>query len=536
MLEAEARRRKEAVRALLLRGLELLARVSVDTGPLRQALLDLEGPFLLVVVGEFNSGKSSLVNALLGEDLLPEGPTPTTDRIQLLAYGPEGEEEGEGFLRILRPHPLLRELQLVDTPGTNALLASHQVLTEGFLPRADLVLFLTSADRPLTRSEAELLGLIRAWGKKVVLVVNKADLLAPEDQEAVARYVAQGGREVLGEEVPLFLVSARRAKEGGDEGLEALRAHITRTLTERALALKLQGALGVLRRLLREGEEVLAREREEVAKGLETCQGLEGLLERHTARVRRDFAGQVALVAQVFREVEERGHRFLEETVRLARLPDLLNAKAFREAFLREVVQDAGARLERAVGEALRWLARREEELLLDALTYLKEVRPVPKREEPLFAALEEALSRFDPEAEALRLSGLAQEAVVRTLAGGVGGLGLGAALVLALKGLVADLTGLLAGFFVAFLSLSILPRRKEKAKRLLSQGLQETFLTVRKALEEALESGLARGAERFRALYQDRCEVLAQRLRSLEEQMEALGRLREEALSPVPG
>uniref|UniRef100_A0A7C2G5P8 GTP-binding protein n=1 Tax=Thermus islandicus TaxID=540988 RepID=A0A7C2G5P8_9DEIN len=330
MLEAEARRRKEAVRAVLARGLELLARIPVDTGPLRQALLDLEGPFLLVVVGEFNSGKSTLVNALLGEDLLPEGPTPTTERIQLLAYGEGGEERGEGFLRLWRPHPLLRELHLVDTPGTNALLESHQVLTEGFLPRADLVLFVTSADRPLTRSEAEVLHLIRAWGKKVLLVVNKVDLLAPKDQEAVARYVAQGAREVLG--------------------------------------------------------------------------------------------------------------------------------------------------------------------------------------------------------AEATRLSGLAQEAVVRTLAGGAGGLGLGAALALVLKGLLADLTGLLAGFFVAFLALSILPRRKERAKKLLSQRLEEAFLAVRRALEEALEAGLARGAERFRALYRDRCEALAQRLRALEDHLGALDRLEAEA------
>jgi Predicted GTPases (dynamin-related) len=371
------------VRAVLARGLELLARIPVDTGPLRQALLDLEGPFLLVVVGEFNSGKSTLVNALLGEDLLPEGPTPTTERIQLLAYGEGGEERGEGFLRLWRPHPLLRELHLVDTPGTNALLESHQVLTEGFLPRADLVLFVTSADRPLTRSEAEVLHLIRAWGKKVLLVVNKVDLLAPKDQEAVARYVAQGAREVLGAEVPLFLVSARRAKEGGDPGLEALRAHIAKTLAGRALPLKLGGALGVLSRLLQEGKVALGAQREELVKGLATCEALEDLLQRHAARVRCDFAGQVAMVAQVFREVEGRGHRFLEETVRLARLPDLLNARAFREAFQREVVQDAGVRLERAVAEALRWLARREEELLLDALAYLKEARPLPRGRSP---------------------------------------------------------------------------------------------------------------------------------------------------------
>ncbi len=522
--------KRARVRALLAEGLEALARTPIDPAPLRQALLDLEGPFLLVVVGEFNSGKSSLVNALLGEDLLPEGPTPTTDRIQLLEYGEEGREEGEGFLRLRKPHPLLRALALVDTPGTNALMAHHEVLTRRFLPRADLILFVTSADRPLTRSEAEFLGLIREWGKKVILVVNKVDLLFEEDREAVARYVAQGAREVLGEEVPVFLVSARLGKAGKDEGLERLRAHVARTLAEKALPLKLGAAIGVLRRLLRDGEVALAQEAEAVRQALATCEALEALLARHKERVRRDFAGQVALVERVFREVEERGHRFLGETVRLGRLPDLINAKVFRESFLKEVVQDAGARLERAVGEALRWLARREEELLLDALTLLKEARPVPKGEEPFLAPLEEALARFRPEEEAERLSGLAQEAVVRTLAGGVGGLGLGAALTLVLKGLVADLTGLLAGFFVAFLALSVLPRRKERAKRLLSQGLEEAYAAVRRALEEALETGLARQEERFLGLYRDRCEALSARLEELEARRAALKSLAEEA------
>lgn len=526
MLSPEAKARKEAVRALLLQGLELLARTPLDPAPLRQALLDLEGPFLLVLVGEFNSGKSSLANALLGADLLPEGPTPTTDRIQLLEYGEGGEEAGEGFARLRLPHPLLRELALVDTPGTNALLEAHEVLTRRFLPRADLVLFVTSADRPLTRSEGEFLGLVRAWGKKVVLAVNKADLLEPQDQEAVARYVAAGVRGILGEEVPLFLVSARRGKRGQDPGLRALRAHAEEVLAQRALPLKLEGALGVLGKLLREADGVLAGEAEEVAQGLATCRALEALLARHLGRTRRDFAGQLALAERVFREVEARGHRFLEETVRLARLPDLLNAKAFREGFLKEVVQDAGARLERAVGEALRWLSRREEELLLDALAYLKEARPVPRGEEPFFAPLEEALARFRPEAEAERLSGLAQEAVVRTLAGSAGGLGLGAALVLVLKGVAADLTGLLAGFFLAFLSLSILPRRKERAKRLLSERLAEAFATVRGALEEALEEGLRRTEERFRGLFRDRCGALEERGRALEAERQALAGL----------
>ena len=99
----------------------------------------------------------------------------------------------------------------------------------------------------------------------------------------------------------------------------------------------------------------------------------------------------------------------------------------------------------------------------------------------------------------------------MRTLAGGVGGLGLGAALTLVLKGLVADLTGLLAGFFVAFLALSVLPRRKERAKRLLSQGLEEAYAAVRRALEEARRLG---AGEKEVAQLEERLRKAAQEAR----------------------
>ena len=125
-----------------------------DLRRFRDARDQLTGLFLLVVAGEFNSGKSSFINALLGERVLPEGVTPTTDRINLLRYGTEVSEQLlEAFL-LERTYPtdLLRELTLVDTPGTNAIIRRHEELTRDFIPRADLVLFVTSADRPFTES------------------------------------------------------------------------------------------------------------------------------------------------------------------------------------------------------------------------------------------------------------------------------------------------------------------------------------------------------------------------------------------------
>ena len=182
----------------------------------RQALADsieqLEEPFLLVVVGEFNAGKSAFINALLGRSVLDEGVTPTTARIGLLRHGGEVGREvtAAGVERLTAPSEILRDIVIVDTPGTNAVLREHEALTREFVPRADLVLFVTSSDRPFTESERAFLEAIRAWGKKVIVVVNKADLLeSPEDVTRVVTYVRDQAQRTLGFAPDIFPVSAR---------------------------------------------------------------------------------------------------------------------------------------------------------------------------------------------------------------------------------------------------------------------------------------------------------------------------------------
>lgn len=127
-----------------------------------------DGFFMLVVAGEFNSGKSTLVNALIRRNVLPEGPTPTTARVTKLRYADESRppfEDIDGVVIVCEPVPVLaNRLQIVDTPGTNAIDRKHEALTKDFLPLCDIVLFVTSADRPFSESERLFLESIRTWG------------------------------------------------------------------------------------------------------------------------------------------------------------------------------------------------------------------------------------------------------------------------------------------------------------------------------------------------------------------------------------
>ncbi len=163
------REEKEALAQmqLTLAGLDL-PRADLDS--LGKAILQLDELFLIVIAGEFNAGKSALVNALLGQKVLPEGATPTTSRVTLVKWGADSGEQvlDENFAVYTYPLSLLKELNIVDTPGTNAVIRRHERLTDEFVPRSDLVLFVTSADHPLTESERQFLERILTWGKKIV--------------------------------------------------------------------------------------------------------------------------------------------------------------------------------------------------------------------------------------------------------------------------------------------------------------------------------------------------------------------------------
>ena len=223
-LVRELLREERVVLGRLRERLAIEAATADDVGQLRQAELDLDELFLLVVVGEFNSGKSAFINALLGARVLREGVTPTTAVITRLRYAPAPNERRDGpLLEVGYPLDLLRDVAVVDTPGTNAILREHEEITSHFVPRADLVLFVTSADRPFTETERAFMERIRTWGKKVVVVLNKVDLLGAEQVAEQMEFVRQGVERLLGFRPEVFPVSARLAlssKIGAGGGAE----------------------------------------------------------------------------------------------------------------------------------------------------------------------------------------------------------------------------------------------------------------------------------------------------------------------------
>ncbi|TVR23055.1 MAG: hypothetical protein EA396_04655 [Anaerolineaceae bacterium] len=178
----------------------------------RDALFHADHPFLMVFVGPFSSGKSSLINALCGKkELLAIGPVPTTDRISILRYGDELQrmEAGGDVQTVFYPSPLLRKVSFVDTPGLESVFEQHEQITRKFLHRSDVVILTMLATQAMTQRNLDYMQELREYGKKVIIAINQADLLSEAEREQVRDYVLEQSQDKLKSKPEVWLVSAR---------------------------------------------------------------------------------------------------------------------------------------------------------------------------------------------------------------------------------------------------------------------------------------------------------------------------------------
>ena len=499
----------------------------------RQALADsieqLEEPFLLVVVGEFNAGKSAFINALLGQKVLEEGITPTTARIGLLRYGEEVRREvtAAGLESLTAPSEILRDLVIVDTPGTNAVLREHEALTREFVPRADLVLFVTSSDRPFTESERAFLQAIRAWGKKVIVVVNKADLLeSPDDVSRVVTYVRDQAQRTLGFAPEVFALSARRALQArldGDEvaldasGLKSFEVRVTATLDEgERFRLKLQNPLGVGRRVHGEVVAVVVGRLSVLKEDLDTLEAVEADLAARRSDLERDFRLRLSDVEKVLLDFERRGNAFFDERLRLTRIHELLSKERLRRDFEETVVGELPREVETRVEAIVDWMVETELRQWQDVMEHLggrqvahadKMVGRVEDRfgydRQRLLGAVrteaQRAVDGYDAPAEARRLAQTVRDSVAQTALLQVSALGLGALVTTLATSTAADVTGLVAAGALSVLGLFVLPARRRKARAELAARVTSLREKLLSSLTASFESERDRSLQKVR-------------------------------------
>jgi small GTP-binding protein len=551
----------------------LLARLRValsrfDAAAEHQEALDrsieqLDELFLLVVIGEFNAGKSAFINALLGSRVVAEGVTPTTAQINVLQYGESGERQvREPSLHVITAAaPLLREIHIVDTPGTNAIIREHEAITAQFVPRSDLVLFVTSADRPFTESERAFLEQVRGWGKKVVVVINKVDILdSADDVEAVRTFVAENARAFLGVSPEIFPVSSRLALRGkqGDtvawrsSGFEALEQYIATTLDAPGrVQLKLLNPLGVGASLA-ERHAGFVRERLALLKGdFETLEEVERQLTVYQQDLVRDFELRMSDIDLILLQMERRGHDYFDETMRIGRVMDLLNRSRVQQGFEQQVVADAPQQIERKVGELVDWLVDADLRQWQAVTRHLAERRRQYKDRivgeeggarfhydrtrmiDSVARETQKVVDSYDRRREAQELADGARNAVATAAAVGAGALGLGTLVTVAATTAAADVTGLILASVMAAIGFFILPVRRQRAKTEMREKITAVRARLSSALREQFNREIQRSADRIRegiAPYSrfvraegDSLKVIDQELREISNELASL-------------
>lgn len=354
--------------------------------------------FTAVVLGEFSRGKSTFINALLGEPLLPMDVLPETAVIGALVYGERPEvftvyrdgrrERGEAtaeflsefsvrgsrvpqevaYLHIKYPAPILEgNLVLVDTPGVSDLDEQQAEVTYGFLPQADCVIFLLDATAPLKKTERDFLvrRVLPQGIRRIIFVANKVDNLDEEDDEGFQRRLASRLRKAFGEECELFGISALQALRGRERGdtrlvaesgilpLEArLKALFSSSERESLRLGHLEARLtNILRELWRRAQSSLMLSKSNISSLLEKEAALDALIQARADDERK-----------MHEYMEENRHRFLrmlEKSLQsfFERLTDDVEAqvRAYRGADFKDFVE---TRLERSVQKEIsNWLA-----------------------------------------------------------------------------------------------------------------------------------------------------------------------------------
>lgn len=228
-------------------------------------IASLKEPFVFVVVGEVNVGKSTFLNALFGQDFSRTGVMPTTEKILFFKHGPVQQivPITPTLDEVHVPTDFLRDFHIVDTPGTNSIENEHQEITERFVPIADLVIFVFSAMNPWGASAWQFLDKVhKHWMRHVVFVLQQCDLRSPEEIQVITDYMGQLCRQRYGQDFPLFPVSAKKAylaRSSGidrdrlllDSGFHALESHISNLVGRNAARLnKLASTVRIARQLL----------------------------------------------------------------------------------------------------------------------------------------------------------------------------------------------------------------------------------------------------------------------------------------------
>ncbi|MDQ3410664.1 MAG: hypothetical protein M3509_00950, partial [Chloroflexota bacterium] len=394
--------------------------------------------------------------------------------------------------------------------------------------------FVTSADRPFTESEREFMATIRDWGKKIVVIINKVDLLRDEKSVAeVVEFVRESIQRLLGFTPEIFPVSAllaEQAKALGDKNpderqrlwersrYEPLERYIIRTLDQEGrVRLKLLNPLGVADHLATLYQAATEERLTILKDDVTTIENIERQLILYQEDMRRQFGYHLTRVENIIARMLSRGDQFFEDTIRIGRIFDLIKTDRIRAEFEQVVVGDTERRIDTTIDELIDWMVEQDLRTWQAVNEYIDR-RRLSRYEDDLIGEVgglfrydrkalldavssraSEAIEQYNPKAEAHELSRSVRNAVATVAVAEAGAVGLGALVVAAASTAAVDITGILAASVLAGIGLFVLPMKRRQARRDFHERADELERRLLEVMREQFDHELERSVERIR-------------------------------------
>ena len=330
----------------------------------------LADPLLFVVVGEVKAGKSSLLNAVFGQVFCKVDVLPATDKVYVFKYG-EAEHDvavSEQLTERYRPIPFLKNFNIVDTPGTNTIVASHHEITTSYIPLADLIVFVSSVVNPWGASAWDFLKLLgNRWKKNIVFVLQQADLRSSEQVQDIIKHLEQVILQHLGSSRPIFAVSAIKALQAKlasdppdeklwrDSNFAALENWISETVTQseeragklRSTAQTAQVVANSIQIRLQSSLDLLKSDQEKL-------DAIRRSLEARKGQTLRQVGGFIREMEMAYDNCRERGEKLLEERLSLMQtLKMIFSGGRWEKDFQDQVEKDVRTKVQEQIEHAL---------------------------------------------------------------------------------------------------------------------------------------------------------------------------------------
>ncbi len=362
----------------------------------------------------------------------------------------------------------------------------------------------------MTESERQFLERIQAWGKKVVIALNKIDIFQSRSQlNEVRDFVLQYAGQVLGLTPDFFPVSARLAEQSqsplnpqmrASSGIDALANYIHSTLDNQdSIRLKFTNPLGVADHIVEQAQAHMAEEAQALNEDSETVKTLEGLTTGYEKELRSELPPRLAEVDNILNRMQERGIDFFDSTMRLTNIATLARGDRVRAEFEKRVLDDVPQQIEDRVQRLIDWLVDKDLNQWRRIMAFLQNRRarftehisgealtPLDTRRRALIDSVgttaQTIVETYNRDQEARDLAISVENAVAQVALLEAGAVGLGTLVVTLLASSAADFTGLLAAGTLAVVGLFVIPYKRTQAKNQFRdkiQALREKLLST---------------------------------------------------------